>query len=142
MIIGFGIHDIITNRIKKMPKIKINIESSPKIKSVKEIKPPMSNKKALEISFEFITKYKPDIGEILMKGVVIYSGDIKDATKTWKKNKKLPKEMDAEVKNFLFRKCLGLGIIISEEMQLPPPMMFPRIAVKQNDKKPDLSYIG
>ncbi len=130
------------NRVKKVPKGRINISSSPKIKSIKEIQPPFSNKKALEITFEFVTKYEPNVGEIKIKGVVIYSGDkIKDQLKTWKKEKKLIKEIEVEIKNFLFRKCLGLEITISEQMQLPPPIMFPHVVAKEQ-KKPDLSYIG
>jgi len=142
VIVGFGIEDIQASRIKKIPKGRINISSSPHIKSVKEINPPFSDKKALEVMFEFITKYEPDIGEIKIKGVVIYSGDkIKEQLKKWKKEKKLIKETDVEIKNFLFRKCLSLGITISEEMQLPPPIMFPHVVAKEQ-KKPDLSYIG
>jgi len=143
MIIAFGIHDIISKRTKKLPKTKINIESVPKIKSIKQVKNPVTNKKVLEVSFEFITSYKPKIGQIKFQGVVVYSGDkLSQAEKSWKKNKKLPKEIDAEIKNFLFRKCLGLEISISENMQLPPPLMFPRISNQQKTKKPDLSYIG
>ena len=50
--------------------------------------------------------------------------------KEWKKNKKLPVNVDIEIKNFLIRKCLTLSVPLSESLQLPPPVIFPIIRKK------------
>jgi hypothetical protein len=98
------------------------------------------NKKPLSIEFDFTTRYEPDIAEIRINGNVLYIGkDIKNVLKVWKEKKILLKEVDIEVKNFLFRKCLSIGMSLSENMQLPPPLMFPRIVPRQ---KEELTYIG
>lgn len=127
----------------------IDINSSPKIVDVKEKRMDMidagGGKRQVEpllgIDFEFQTDYKPDIGTIKIAGEIIYTGlDNKKALKEWEKSKKLPQDVDIEVKNFLLRKCLLLGATISQELQLPPPLVIPMIRPKQEKKAPD--YIG
>lgn len=142
-IVGFGIESISADRAKKIPRGRLNINSTPRIVSIKEAKiGPLKERKGLDVKFEFKTKYEPDIGKINIKGHVFYVGDkAKNGLKSWEKRKKLPKEIDSEIKNFLFRKCLTMGLTLSENMQLPPPLFFPRVMLKKGKKK-DLKYIG
>lgn len=140
MIVGFGIKSISAER-KNIPRGRIDINSTPKIISVSKSKVGLLKKeKPLNIEFEFITKYEPEIGEIRISGNIFYLGKkMKDMLRIWEKEKKLLKKVDIEVKNFLFRKCLTIGINLSENMQLPPPLIFPRTVPK---RKADLRYIG
>jgi hypothetical protein len=140
MIVGFSIKTISAER-KEVPRGRIDINSTPKVISVSDSKVDfVSKQKPLNLEFEFVTKYEPDVGEIKILGNVFYVGkDMKDTLKTWKKEKRLSKGVDIEVKNFLFRKCLTIGMNLSENMQLPPPLIFPRIVPKQ---KEELTYIG
>jgi hypothetical protein len=140
MIVGFSIKSISAER-KNIPRGRIDINSTPKIISVKKSGVSFLKKdKPLNVEFEFVTKYEPEIAEIRISGNVLYLGKkMKDALKTWEREKKFPKEIDIEIKNFLFRKCLTIGINLSENMQLPPPLVFPRV-VPNRDK--DLRYIG
>lgn len=140
MIVGFSVKSISAER-KKKPKGRVNINSRPKILSVNEAeKSFLKGKTPLDVEFEFVTKYEPKVGEIKIYGDVFYMGKkMKDTLKSWKKEKKLPKGVDVEIKNFLFRKCLTIGMNLSEDMHLPPPLVFPRIVPK---KKVDLRYIG
>lgn len=137
-IIGYHISSISAER-KDASTEKIDINSTPKINSVEQkdmtfpIKQP-----ALAISFEFETIYTPDIGEIRIAGELLYSSkNLKKISEFWIKRNKLPEDIDAEVRNFLFRKCLSLGVNLSENLQLPPPIMFP--VVSSSDEN---SYIG
>ena len=144
MIVGFSIRYISAER-KTRPKGRINIKSTPNIVSISQAKSGlMRKKKHLDIGFEFTTKYEPDVGEIRIIGNALYIGKgIKKIMSNWKKEKKLPKEFEIEIKNFLFRKCLSIGLTLSENMQLPPPIMFPAIIPKRTPKKPEnLTYIG
>jgi hypothetical protein len=144
MIVGFGIKFISAER-KVVPKGRININSTPKIVSISQAESGfMKKEKPLSIEFEFTTKYEPKVGEIKILGNVFYIGkDMKKILENWEKDKKIPKEMEIEIKNFLFRKCLTIGVNLSENMQLPPPLMFPTIIPKRIQKKAeDLTYIG
>jgi len=140
MIVGFGIKSISAER-KNVPRGRIDISSTPRIVSVSW--PSMkvfTKKKPVNIEFEFTTKYGPNVAEIKISGHVLYLGKkMKELIKKWKKSKVFPKEVDMEVKNFLFKKCLTLGVNLSESMQLPPPLIFPRVVQR---KKADLRYIG
>jgi len=144
MIVGFSIKSIVAER-KNIPKGRIDINSTPKIISITKSKREFINKDTpLSIEFEFFTRYEPDIGIIKIMGNVFYiSKKMNDIIKTWNKEKKIRKEVDMEIKNFLFRKCLSIGLNLSENMQLPPPLMFPRVVPKTFlNKKADLKYIG
>ena len=140
-IIGYTIKSITAERKDSLNR-QLNINSAPKITSVQEKQINVGGKKeVIDIGFEFVTEYKPDVGLIKIVGEVFYTGkNNKNVLKEWEKNKKLPTEVDVEVKNFLFRKCLTIGINLSEQMQLPPPLMFPIVVPKkeENTKK----YIG
>lgn len=140
MIVGFGIKSISAER-KTIPRGRIDISSTPKIVSVNWPDTKVfTKKKPANIEFEFITKYEPNIAEIKISGYVLYLGkNVNDLIKKWEKDKIFPKEVDMEVKNFLFRKCLTLGVNLSENMQLPPPLIFPRVV---QNKQADLRYIG
>jgi hypothetical protein len=137
-IIGYHISSISAER-KETPTEKIDIDSAPKITSVerRDVTYPI-RQEALAISFEFQTNYTPDIGEIRIAGELVYSSkNLKGISDFWNKQNQLPEDIDAEVKNFLFRKCLALGINLSENLQLPPPVMFPFISNKEEN-----TYIG
>lgn len=130
----------------------LDIDSTPKIINVAEKELAVfENTPSVVMDFDFQTLYQPALGEIRLTGELVYTTkDAKKLVKDWEKNKQLPQDVDAEVKNFLFRKCLTLAINISEQMQLPPPLGFPIIqpqkkdtqqeTKKQEDKKAD--YIG
>jgi len=145
-IIGFSIENISAGR-KNPPRGRIDITSSPKIVSVVEKKLNIvKDKKAVAVGFEFTTEYKPDVANISMKGELLYVGNAEEIVKSWEKEKKLPQHVDIEIKNFLFRKCLSIGLDISENMQLPPPIMFPVVRPKtRHEEKIDeekIRYIG
>lgn len=143
-VLGHSITSLNASR-KSLVAKKMDINSTPKIVDVKEKNmdiPGLTGNKqlVLGINFEFETDYKPDIGSIKIAGEVVYTGaDNKKIMKEWEKSKKLPQDVDIEVKNFLLRKCLLLGVNISQEMQLPPPLVIPIMRAKK-DQAPD--YIG
>lgn len=143
-IIGFNIKSISADK-KKLPKDRVDINSTPYIISINKTAVGLKKKEdALDIEFQFITKYEPDVGEIKIEGNVLFiSNKINNTLKLWKKEKKLLPEVEVEVKNFLFRKCMTIGINLSENMGLPPPIMFPTVIINKNQKKDsDMRYIG
>jgi hypothetical protein len=121
----------------------VNIDSTPNITSVKERDITLLEKQpTLQVEFEFETKYSPDLGTMKFVGDIIYSTkDAKTIVKGWDKDKKLPQEVDAEIKNFIFKRCLTLGINMSDQLQLPSPLGFPTIMMKKGDDK-KTNYIG
>lgn len=140
-VIGFSISSINAER-KNVTVNRLDINSMPKITSVEERTITVAGKvDALAVGFEFLTTYNPDVGQIKINGELVYtSEDSKKVLKVWNKDKKLPDAVDAEIKNFLFRKCLTIGIDMSENLQLPPPLAFPMIVPKKEEER--TRYIG
>jgi hypothetical protein len=140
MIIGYNFDKIEASRVKEISG-KLDITSSAKIISVEEKEIEILNKKrVLEVEFEFLVEYKEGFGSIRMLGKLLYDGkNIKDGLKMWKKDQRLPEEIDIEIKNFLFKKCLTLAIILADELRLPSPLPFPIVVAT---KKEDKSYTG
>ncbi|MEM5815248.1 MAG: hypothetical protein QXD89_02045 [Candidatus Aenigmatarchaeota archaeon] len=139
MILGYTIKKI--EAIKDEISGKVDISSTVKIENVEEKEIEIGEKrKVLEVSFSFEITYKPSNGKIYLEGSLLFHKGInKEILKTWEKNKKLPEEVDIEIKNFLLKKCLTLALLISEELRMPSPLPFPMIIKKKNEAK---NYIG
>ncbi len=138
LIIGYRITSINAER-KDVKPGRIDVNSTPKVVSIEK------RKRALGIVFEFVTIYNPNMGHIKINGELLYrEKNLKQVLSYWKKNGKLPAKTDIEVKNFLFRKCLTLGVTLSEQLNLPPPVMFPVLAPKKDRSKDEdrTRYIG
>ncbi len=143
-IMGYNILSMDANRSQKGPAAaKIDVSSTVKISSVDEKVINIPEKmETLNVRFEFTTDYKPDLASIKLVGEVVFiDKNSKNILKIWNKTKKLPEDTDLEIKNFLFRKCLTLGMLLSQELQLPPPLVFP-VFTKQNTSEDETKYIG
>ncbi|MFQ5647902.1 MAG: hypothetical protein ACE5FW_01585 [Candidatus Aenigmatarchaeota archaeon] len=130
-IIGLSFRSIEAKRETKAPKGEIKVNSTPKINSVKEVSIPTMKKKALALTFEFITRYDPAIAEIKIGGDLIYMGENNAGILSqWKKKKSLPEKVSVEVLNHLFRRCLLKISNMADDLQLPPPIQMPRVMPK------------
>jgi hypothetical protein len=138
-IIGFNFIKI--NIEKKGPvKGKINISNNVSIKDVEEIKISLgkSEQKALRFIFEFVSKYEPNIGDITLKGEIIDLEDdkkTKEITDKWKKDKKLSKDMTTLLLNNVLAKCNIQALILSRDINLPPPIPMPKVEVGKKEGK-------
>jgi hypothetical protein len=126
-IIGIGIklmegkrHEEITGSVK--------VNSSMNITNVKEQELPALKCKGLSIEFEYSTKYIDDksktLAEININGNVILVGEEQEKIlKDWKKDKKLPEDVKFQVIRVVSDKCSKKAIMLSDDLQLPPPPM-------------------
>jgi hypothetical protein len=121
---------------KKSPvKGKISINNNVGITNVEETKLDINtDKKSLKLTFEFTSSYEPGVAKILLEGEVIYLIDkdkAEDTVKNWKKNKKLDKDVMSQVLNNVLAKCNVEALILSRDMNLPPPMPLPKVGIKE-----------
>ena len=140
-IVGFDFTKI--DAEKKGPvKGKISINNNVTIKSVEEHNLNLGKEKqnALKFVFEFASKYDPNIGIIKLVGNVIYMAEqkkIKEVLDGWKKDKKLPKDISTSILNTVLTKCNIQSLILSRDINLPPPIPLPKVRAEQ-----DKGYIG
>ena len=143
MIVGFGFTKL--NAQKGEPaKGKIDISNNVSIKDVKEDSFTLGSEKdqnVLRFIFEFTSKYEPNVGSILFEGEILYlegSKKAKEILSSWKKDKKLPKEIMTGLLNTILIKCNVQALILSQEINLPPPIPMPKVQINQ----PEKNYIG
>jgi len=121
---------------KKAPvKGKININNNASIKSVEEYPlPTKTNQKGLKFTYGFVSKYEPKIAEINIEGNVILLVDAKkgeEVLSSWKKDKKIPKEIMASILNTALTKSNIQALILSQEVGLPSPIPLPKVKIEQ-----------
>ncbi len=130
-IIGLTFRSVDAKREKEQIKDEIKVNSSPRINSIKTVNVSTINKEVLSLSFDFVTRYDPQIGEIKIGGELLYLTDKnKELLKQWDKEKKLPEKVSLEILNYLFRRCLLKVSNIADDLQLPPPVPLPKITPK------------
>tara|TARA_Y100000310_G_scaffold157498_1_gene156855 strand:- start:662 stop:1096 length:435 start_codon:yes stop_codon:yes gene_type:complete len=142
-IVGFSFTKMTVER-KNFVKGKVNIANNISIKNVTETKLDLGKNKdtAVKMEFNFTSKYTPDIGEVNLFGELV---NIEDEKKTkeilaeWKKSKKLPTDIMTPILNHILTKCNIQSLILSKEINLPPPIPMPRINPKEGKES---DYIG
>ena len=144
MIVGFGFTKLSAEKGESASG-KIDINNNVSIKDVQEDNFSLGKDRqqdVLRFLFEFTSKYEPNVGNILFEGELLYMEEPKKAKEMlndWKKNKKLPKEMMAGLLNTILTKCNVQALILSQQVNLPPPIPLPKVQVQQQAEK---SYIG
>ncbi len=133
-IIGFNFRKIVAERSINASG-KINIANNVALKKVEEAAVPMGSKKqkALRFTYEFVTKYEPNIGNITIEGDVLYVAEedvVEKTLKTWKKDKRVDKEILNPLLNTILTRCSIKGLLMSQDLNLPSPMQLPRVTVK------------
>jgi len=148
MIVGFGFTKLSAEKNDAI-KGKIDINNNVTIKDIKEdtISLGKDSQNIIKFIFEFTSKYEPAVGNILFEGELLYMEDpkkIKEILSSWKKDKKIQKELMGGLLNAILTKCNIQALILSQEINLPPPIPMPKVQVADNAKssETDKSYMG
>ncbi len=139
VIVGFNFTKINVER-KSNPVVNININNNVVIKNVEEMDISLGKVKqeCAKVTYEFTSKYEPNVGSILLEGEVMFMDEpkkVKDIVAGWKKDKKLPKEVTAAVMNNILMKCNIQALILSQDINLPPPIPLPKVEETNQGKK-------
>ncbi len=131
-VVGLNFTHLEAKRGEETPKGEITVNSTPKILEVKDVTLTNLGKKGLSLTFEFLTSYAPNVGEIRLKGSILFLDDKpQDILEKWKKDKALPEEVSVQVLNHLFRRCLIKIATMADDLQLPPPIQLPLVKPKE-----------
>jgi len=141
-IINFSLSRITAER-NKAEKGKIEVKSKIDLKDVKEESVPISNNKAINLSFSYGIEYAPKFGKIELTGNVIMlteGNEAEEVVKEWKK-KQIPNNMKVHIFNFIMTKCNLKALQLEEELGLPTHIPMPKFSLeKPKEKNPD--YAG
>ena len=70
-----------------------------------------------------------------MRGEILYMEPpekIKEIVKSWKKDKKLPQPVMTSILNNILVKCNIEALILSQTVNLPPPIPLPKVSVGED----------
>ncbi len=134
-IIGTNFTKIVVEK-SAAAKGKVSISNNVSIENVAEASLSIgtASQKALKFSFEFTSKYEPKIGQIVLDGELLFLDTpekVKEVADSWKKDKKVPKDMMAAILNNILTKCNIEALVLSREINLPPPVQLPKVTVKK-----------
>ena len=143
MIVGFGFTKLSAEK-GEPAKGKIDINNNVSIKDIQEDNFSLGRDKqqnVIRFMFEFTSKYEPNVGSILFEGELLYMEEPKKAKEilsSWKREKKLPKELMGDLLNTILTKCNVQALILSQQVNLPPPIPLPKVQMAAAEK----DYIG
>lgn len=134
-IVGFNFTNIHVHKDKPATG-KINVSNNVSIKNVEETQLSMGQNKqnGLKFSFEFVSSYEPEVGAINLYGDVLTLEDEakhKEILDGWKKNNSLDKSVMTPLLNHILQKCNVQALILSRDINLPPPVQLPKVSEKQ-----------
>ena len=132
-IIGFNVTKMLVQK-KNVQKGKISVNNNVSISSVdySDLKLDPA-KTSLNFKFQFTSKYDPDIADIIIDGDVLTLEEKEAGIKIvegWKKTKQLSKDVVTPILNNILVKCNVQAILLSREVNLPPPIPLPKIGTQ------------
>lgn len=130
-IVGFNFNKISVEK-KEVVKGKITINNNIAIKNVekKDLMLGVAKQDGIRFEFEFTSKYEPKFAEITLTGEVLFLGEeseVKKIMDEWKKTKNIPKEVKLQVLNAALTRCNIQALILSKDVNLPPPIPLPSV---------------
>ena len=134
-IIGFNFTRMEVERLKAVSG-KIKIDNNISIKNVlpTDLALGKSKEKGIIFKFEFISSYDPKVANLQLYGEIIFMEEekkIQDILDTWKKNKKVPGDVMTNILNNILSKCTIEALLLSKELNLPPPVPLPKVSMKE-----------
>lgn len=144
-VVGFTVKHMAAKRIGDYQG-PAGVNNNAKLLDVNETELTALGKKGLSVSFEFksdyVTEKKVPFAEITIAGdVLIMADNTAELAKMWKKDKKLPEDLNLQAVNSVLRKCMIKALTLSEDLNLPPPVPLP-FASKKEEQVQDSRYIG
>ncbi|MFH2028490.1 MAG: hypothetical protein ABIJ08_05095 [Nanoarchaeota archaeon] len=138
-IVGFNFNSISVKK-EKSASGKISVSNNVSISKIEETTFPVGKDKqaALKFSFEFASTYEPKIGDITLGGEIRFIDDnkkIKEILDNWKKEKKVNSDIMKDILNMILARGNILALILSQEVNLPPPIPLPKVNVKEAEEK-------
>jgi len=145
-VIGLTIKNVAAKRIGDYQG-PAGVNNNAKLVDVKEADLGNLGKKGLTISYEFksdyVTEKKVPFAEIIISGdVLVVADNTTDLVKAWKKDKKLPEDLNLQAVNAVLRRCITKALGLSEDLNLPPPVPLPFAQKKTEEQAHASRYIG
>ncbi len=137
-VIGFHFEKISGERLKETSE-NLKIKTSMDIFKVREVEKPLLKTKdtLIEVNFEYIISYEPELAKVDLKGVMLLAVDKKTSKEIldgWK-DKKIPEDVRIQLLNIILRKATIKALELEDVLNLPLHMPMPSF---KKEEKSDL----
>jgi hypothetical protein len=132
-VVGLQINKIVVDKTAPV-KGKVSVNNNVAVKDVEKTDLTFGTTKqdAVQFKFEFKAAYEPKIATMTFEGYVTYFDKqeaVDEIIKSWKKDKKVSPEIMSNVLNSILTKCNIEALLLSREVNLPPPIPMPKVKV-------------
>ncbi|MBW2968045.1 hypothetical protein KY362_06175 [Candidatus Woesearchaeota archaeon] len=132
-IVGFEFNKIDVSK-QETAKGKINISNNIGIVDIKknDLNIGSTKQTGLKFMFEYKSQYDPAFAKIQLGGSVLFLTDDKNSKEIlqrWEKERKINKDVAEQIINTILTKCNIQSIILSNTVNLPPPVPMPKVNV-------------
>jgi hypothetical protein len=140
-IVGFEFTKI-NVRKQETAQGKINISNSIGIVDIKQndLQVGKTKQNGIKFVFDYKSVYEPNFARIELGGTILYLTDeknAKDIIGEWEMQKKIKKEVAEQMINYILTRCNIQSIILSNTVNLPPPVPMPKVNVAAGPAKPE-----
>jgi hypothetical protein len=93
------------------------------------------------VDFRFVATYT-GLGSVSLDGRISFKGeDSKELYEKWTETGQMPDKAAQEIHSSIMKTCMPVAVILSREVNLPPPMPMPNVNIKGKKKSPPSSGI-
>lgn len=86
------------------------------------------------VDFRFMANYT-GIGTITVEGRITYTGGAKELYDSWTESGQMPDDAAQDIHTNIMKACMPVAVILSREVNLPPPMPMPPVNIKGQKKQ-------
>lgn len=133
-VVGLQFNKIIVEKLSPV-KGKVTVNNNVAITDVEQadVSIGASKQSALKFHFDFTANYEPKIATMLLTGTLTFfetPEKAKDIVAAWKKDKNVPKDVMGSVLNTILARSNVEAMVLSREVNLPPPIPLPKVNMK------------
>ncbi|MEK6830862.1 MAG: hypothetical protein AABX77_02435 [Nanoarchaeota archaeon] len=131
-IIGFNLTKILVQKQEKSEE-RLQISQNINIKDITEEKIPITENKALKISFNLIVEYSNNYAKIEFDGTILVlaeKDELKKILESWK-SKKIIEQIRVPLFNFIMDRCNIKALQLEDELGLPFHVPMPKLTLQQ-----------
>ncbi len=137
-IVGFNFSKIDVER-SKIPLESYSVKRDISVKNIRNKEIGLGkDQAAFEADFSYTLFYlndkNKDIGKIILSGSFVFLGEpklINETISIYKKDKSINKKIISSLYNYTFQKCTMQSLLLSKEINLPPPLNLPKLKIDE-----------
>ncbi len=89
----------------------------------------MTDPDTARVDFRFVATYT-GLGTVGIEGRITYKDDAQELYDKWTETGQMPEKAAQEIHSTIMKTCMPVAVILSREVNLPPPMPMPPVNVK------------